>query len=286
MPRHFAAGKAGRPDLLHLQSTIISKALECPADTELGKQEHTGEALLLHLAEDHDYPRIRRCPFCGLLTAERVLTTHVRRHFGVDDDPVPCPWCVKSTTHKDEDIGETTKPELLFSDYSTWAAHVASMPSHGIPATASGRSRSATKRKMQADFISHDEGPPSPPPGAGEELGGDVMQVISALPSPPLSTQAIDEGQVIRPNPTVQDSAKRTRHDYTDEMVGLTSTSPIDSRLTMEDGTSFEDEFVFVEDGEDDEDEDVEEKGPQDLQLEDEDFCVVGDDDDDSEVEW
>lgn len=115
MPRHFATGKAGRPDLPHLQSvpspertgqtTMISSdqhflCVECPADTELGKQEHTGEALLLHLAEDHDYPCIRRCPFCGLLTAERGLTTHVSRHFVLEDDPVPCPWCVQTTTQK------------------------------------------------------------------------------------------------------------------------------------------------------------------------------------------
>ena len=163
-------------------------------------------------------------------------------------------------------------------------------------------------------MTSHDESPASFPLDINQELGTggqtaepklgpedhDAAQVILALPTPPLSMQENDESELVRPGSEIEaaGSAKRTRHDSTDEMEGLDIDIPIDPQLMMGDGTSSdpwlpvdraadtaEDEFVFVED-EDDEDEDLEEIGPQDLQPEDEDFCVVDDNDDDSEVEW
>ena len=220
-----------------------------------------------------------------------------------DIDPVPCPWCPK---HGDE----TEEPPLLFSDYATWAAHVATMPSHEVPATASGRSRSTPKRKMEPDTTCHDVRPPSPPLDVDGELGGgvactaepkpvpeehDSMRAIFIMPSPPLSIDLSekDERELVRNEPKSPMSAKRTRVDVTDKMEGLDIDfgMPINPLLTN-DGTSSdswfsvggaadtpEDEFVFVG-GKDGEDVDVE-----DFQLED-DFCIVDEDDLDSDRGW
>lgn len=55
---------------------------------------HPGEDLLMHLAEHHHYPSIKRCPFYDLLFSARGLSTHMRGHFKKEaEEPVTCPWC-------------------------------------------------------------------------------------------------------------------------------------------------------------------------------------------------
>ena len=124
------------------------------------------------------------------------------------------------------------------------------------------------------------------PKPASEEHG--FTQAIITVPSPPLSTDENDERELVRNEPKSPGLAKRTRVDVTDEMTGfdidfdmridpfLTNDGiSSDSWLSVERAADTpENEFVFV-DGKDRGD-----AGMKTFQLEEEDFCVVNDDDD------
>jgi len=101
-----------------------------------------GKTLLLHLADKHGYPSVRRCPFRGLLCTGRGLNTHMRGHFKKEAlGLVGCPQCVPLNDEK----------APVFSELSSWLAHATAWHNHWSSVNAMSHESGKRKRKPMED---------------------------------------------------------------------------------------------------------------------------------------